>query len=51
MDYETEGPMEKLGDAIGAMRMQARSSLQRFKDMLEKRGAESGAWRGKIEQH
>lgn len=51
MDYETEGPMEKLGDAIGAMRMQARSSLQRFKDMLEKRGAETGAWRGKIEQH
>ncbi|HEX9171905.1 MAG TPA: SRPBCC family protein [Telluria sp.] len=51
MDYETEGPMEKLGDAIGAMRMQARNSLQRFKDMLEKRGAETGAWRGKIEQH
>lgn len=51
MDYETEGAVEKLGDAMGAVRMQARSSLQRFKDMLEKRGAETGAWRGKIEQH
>ncbi|MDB5936637.1 MAG: cyclase [Massilia sp.] len=51
MDYEPEGAMEKLGDAIGAVRMQARSSLQRFKEMLEQRGSETGAWRGKIAQH
>jgi uncharacterized membrane protein len=51
MEYEPEGPMEKIGDAMGAVRMQARSSLQRFKEMLEKRGSETGAWRGKIETH
>jgi uncharacterized membrane protein len=51
MEYEPEGPLEKMGDAMGAVRMQARSSLQRFKEMLEQRGSETGAWRGKIEQH
>lgn len=51
MDYRPEGAMEKVGDAIGAVRMQARSSLQRFKEMLEQRGSETGAWRGQISQH
>ncbi len=51
MDYRPEGPMEKVGDALGAVRMQARNSLQRFKEMLEQRGSETGAWRGQIAQH
>ena len=51
MEYEPEGTLEKLGDAMGAVRMEARSSLQRFKEMLEQRGTETGAWRGKIGQH
>jgi uncharacterized membrane protein len=51
MEYEPEGPLEKLGDAMGAVRMEARRSLERFKEMLEQRGAETGAWRGKIVQH
>jgi uncharacterized membrane protein len=51
MDYTPEGPMEKLGDAMGAVRMEARSNLTNFKEMLEQRGSETGAWRGKIQQH
>jgi uncharacterized membrane protein len=51
IEYEPEGVMEKLGDAMGAVRMQARSSLQRFKELLEARGTETGAWRGQIAQH
>ncbi len=51
IEYEPEGAMEKLGDAMGAVRMQARSSLQRFKELLEARGTETGAWRGQIAQH
>jgi uncharacterized membrane protein len=51
MNYEPEGVQEKLGDAMGAMRMEVRRSLERFKDMLEQRGPETGAWRGKIAQH
>jgi len=51
MDYQPEGPLEKLGDAFGAVRMEARGNLQKFKDMLEKRGRETGGWRGSISQH
>jgi uncharacterized membrane protein len=51
MDYQPEGVLEKLGDALGAVRMEARGNLQRFKEMLESRGKETGAWRGSIAQH
>lgn len=50
MSYQPEGPMEKIGDMLGAMRLEARQNLQRFKEMLEKRGQETGAWRGAIAQ-
>jgi uncharacterized membrane protein len=50
MSYQPEGAMEKLGDMLGAMRLEARQNLQRFKEMLEKRGQETGAWRGTIAQ-
>ena len=51
MDYEPDGALEKLGDAMGAVRMEARTGLQSLKEMLEQRGSETGAWRGKIGQH
>ena len=51
MDYQPEGAAEKIGDALGAVRLEARGNLQKFKDMLEKRGKETGAWRGSISQH
>ena len=50
MDYQPEGPMEKIGDMLGAVRLETRQNLQRFKEMLEKRGHETGAWRGEISQ-
>lgn len=51
MSYEPEGPAEQLGDALGAVRMEARSNLQRFKEKIEAQGKETGAWRGQITQH
>jgi uncharacterized membrane protein len=51
MEYEPENMMERLVDAIGAVRLEARNNLQNFKEMIEKRGAETGAWRGTIVQH
>lgn len=51
MDYEPDGALEQLGDAMGVVRMEARTALQGLKEMLEKRGSETGAWRGKIAQH
>jgi uncharacterized membrane protein len=51
MDYQPEGPLEAIGDALGAVRMETRTNLQKFKDMLESRGKETGAWRGSVSQH
>ncbi|PWF43117.1 SRPBCC family protein [Massilia glaciei] len=51
MDYEPENMLEQVGDAFGAVRMEARGNLQRFKEMLESRGRETGAWRGEVTQH
>ena len=51
MDYQPEGAVEKIADAFGAVRLETRSNLQRFKELLEKRGKETGGWRGSIAQH
>ena len=51
MDYEPETVAEKAGDLVGAVRMQLASDLRRFKEMIEARGHETGAWRGTITQH
>lgn len=51
MDYQPEGPLEQIGDAIGAVRRQARADLERFKQLLESRGRETGAWRGTVAPH
>ncbi|RSZ59829.1 SRPBCC family protein [Massilia atriviolacea] len=48
LHYEPQDALETMGDMAGAVRMQARANLQRFKDLLEKRGSETGAWRGTI---
>jgi len=51
MEYQPEDMLEQMGDAIGAVRMAARGNLQRFKELLEARGKETGAWRGSVVQH
>jgi len=51
MDYTPRGVDEKIGDALGLMRMQAKRTLKRFKELLESRGRETGAWRGTVTQH
>ena len=46
MDYEPEGALENVGDAIGAVSLRVAGDLERFKEFIEKRGHETGAWRG-----
>ncbi len=48
LDYEPEGMMEKAGDAMGVVSGKVQGDLERFKDFIESRGRESGAWRGEI---
>ena len=50
MEHETEGMMESLGSALGADSRRVQGDLERFKDLVESRGAESGARRGEVEQ-
>ena len=50
MEHETEGMMESLGSALGADSRRVQGDLERFKELVEGRGVESGAWRGEVEQ-
>jgi uncharacterized membrane protein len=49
MEYEPEGAIEKAGDMLGVVSRRVYSDLERFKELIEMRGAESGGWRGKID--
>ena len=49
LDWESEGLIEKLGSAIGQDDRQVKGDLDRFKDLIESRGAETRAWRGEVE--
>lgn len=48
MDYETDGIVESVGDALGFMSRRVEGDLERFKELVETRDQESGAWRGQI---
>ena len=50
MDYEPEGMKESLGSALGADERRVNADLERFKELIEERGVESGAWRGQVER-
>ncbi len=51
LEWEPEGIVEKTGDAIGATGHRIEADLERFKEYIESRGAETGAWRGEISNH
>jgi uncharacterized membrane protein len=48
LEYEPEGVVENVGDAIGVVSTRVAGDLERFKTFLEQRGRETGAWRGVI---
>jgi uncharacterized membrane protein len=48
MDFEPEGLVEKAGDALGLVGGQIEGDLQRFKEFIESRGVETGAFRSEI---
>ena len=50
MDVEPEGIVETAGTALGVLDSQVKGDLERFKEFIEKRGTESGAWRGEVDQ-
>jgi uncharacterized membrane protein len=48
MEYEPEDMKEKVGDALGVVSRRVEGDLKRFKEFVESRGQETGAWRGEI---
>ncbi|HLM32558.1 MAG TPA: SRPBCC family protein [Gaiellaceae bacterium] len=50
LDYEREGGREAVASILGLDRRRIRGDLERFSELVEERGAESGAWRGTVEQ-
>ncbi|MFB6549820.1 MULTISPECIES: SRPBCC family protein [unclassified Streptomyces] len=48
MDVEPTGIAEKTGDMLGVIDRRVKGDMQRFKEYIEGRGGESGAWRGRI---
>ena len=50
LDVEPEDAIEKAGDALGFVERQVEGDLRRFKEFIESRGSETGAWRGEVKQ-
>ena len=48
MEYEPKGAVENVGDALGAMTRRVETTVKQFKEFIENRGAETGAWRGEV---
>jgi uncharacterized membrane protein len=48
MEVEPEGVVEKVGDALGLVKRRTKQDLERFKEFIEDRGRETGAWRGEV---
>lgn len=48
MEVEPTGAAEKAADLTGTIDRRIKGDMQRFKEYIERRGAETGAWRGRI---
>jgi uncharacterized membrane protein len=48
LTYEPKGVTEKIGDMLGLVSRRVQGDLERFKDFIESRGHETGAWRGTV---
>ncbi len=49
MDYEPDGVLEQMGDALGMVTRRVEGDLERFKEFVQ-RETETGAWRGVIHE-
>jgi uncharacterized membrane protein len=50
MTWEPEGMVESLGAKVGADQFGVKRDLENFKELIEARRAETGAWRGEVQQ-
>ena len=50
MDVDPEGVVENVGTGLGFLDRRVKGDLERFKEFIEGRGVETGAWRGEVSQ-
>jgi uncharacterized membrane protein len=50
MDIDPEGFAENAADKLGVLDRRVNGDLRRFKEFIERRGRETGAWRGDVER-
>jgi uncharacterized membrane protein len=50
LEYEPEGLVEKAGDQLNIVERQATADLEKFKEFIEARGTETGAWAGLVNE-
>lgn len=48
LSWQPDGLAEKVGGAVGIDTMQVKADTKRFKDFIEDRTTETGAWRGEV---
>jgi uncharacterized membrane protein len=48
ISWEPEGFLESLGEKMNADKIGVKKDLENFKELIESRGVETGAWRGEV---
>lgn len=48
MDVDPEGFVENVADKLGILKARVKGDLDRFKEFIESRPSETGAWRGDV---
>lgn len=50
MDIDPDGFLENVADKLGVLDRQVKGDMKRFKEFIERRGTETGGWRGDVER-
>jgi uncharacterized membrane protein len=50
LEFDPEGFVEQVGDKLGFVGRRAEGDLERFREFIESRDQETGAWRGEVPQ-
>jgi uncharacterized membrane protein len=50
LEFDPEGVVEQVADKLGVIERRAAGDLERFREYIEARGRESGAWRGEVDR-
>jgi uncharacterized membrane protein len=48
IDWDPQGAVESAGDKLGLVERRVQGDLERFREFIQARGTETGAWRGSV---